>query len=206
MQNQILEINELYRLKRKDLEKCALVAAKAFMDDPTSHFLLSSKLSQKSLYEYYFVIYKAIYEKTHIFADCEDINGFIIVAPINHFEISHWDFIKFGGLKVILSLGFGLVLRSLTYDRNCINLRKNIVSSADWYIFQFGVSPNAQGKGVGSKIIKPFLNWLDTKNLACYLETQKNVNVEIYDHLGFDLKSVDMMPDKQVNQYAMLRD
>lgn len=198
-------ISELYRLKKSDLKRCAQVASRAFIDDETSKFLLSSKLTQESLYEYYFVIYKAIYEKMHIFADSKDINGFIIISPIENSEISLWDFIKAGGLKVILLLGLDLVSRSLAYENNCINIRKRFISKNDWYIFQFGVDPQKQGQGFGSKIIKPFLNWLDLKNIACYLETQKYVNVEIYNHFGFSLKSVDTLPKKQEKQYAMLR-
>lgn len=205
MKKQEPVIKELYRLKKSDLKKCAQVASRAFIDDETSKFLLSLKLTQESLYEYYLVVYKAIYKKMCIFSDSEDINGFIIVSPIENSEISLWDFIKAGGLKVIASLGLDLVTRSLAYENNCIRIRRQFIAQDDWYIFQFGVDPQKQGQGMGSKIIKPFLNWLDSRNISCYLETQKDVNVEIYCHLGFNLKSVDTLPKKQEKQYAMLR-
>ena len=98
-----------------------------------------------------------------------------------------------------------LALRSLEYEKNCINIRRHFVSKNDWYIFQFGVDPQKQGIGMGSKIIKPVLNWFDSKNITCYLETQKDINVKMYNHLGFNLKSVDKLPKKQTKQYAMLR-
>ncbi len=45
-------------------------------------------------------------------------------------------------------------------------------------VFQFGVSPEKQGNGTGSKIIKPVLKWIESQNVACYLETHKQINIE----------------------------
>lgn len=205
MKNQEPIINELYRLRKSDLKKCALVASKAFIDDESSKFLLSSKLTQESLYEYYIVLYNAIYKKMYMFADSKDIHGFIIISSIKNSEISIWEFIKAGGLKIIFSFGLGIVSRSLAYENNCINIRKPFISPNDWHIFQFGVIPEKQSQGLGSKIIKPVLSWLDSKKTACYIETQKTINVDIYSHFGFKLMSVDTLPKKQTKQYAMLR-
>lgn len=205
MTKQEPSINGIYRIKKSDLKKCAQVAAKAFLDDESSKFLLSTKLTGEFLFQFYFVLYKAIYEKMYMFADSENINGFIIFSPLENAEISLWDFIKAGGLKIIFSAGLDFMLRSLEYEKNCINIRRNFVSPADWYIFQFGVTPEKQGIGLGSKIIQPVLNWFDSKNIVCYLETQKDINVDIYNHFGFILKSIDTLPKKSIKQFAMLR-
>lgn len=198
-------IKGVYRIQKKDLEKCAKTAAQAFIDDESSKFLLASKLHHKSLYNFYLVIYTALYNKMYMFSESENIDGFIIIAPMKDSELSLWDFIQAGGLKLIFSNGLDFVLRSLSYEKNCIKIREKFASSDDWYIFQFGVSPEKQGIGLGSKIMKPVLNWFDLKGIACYLETQKEVNVDIYNHFGFALKSTDTLPNKDIKQFAMLR-
>lgn len=200
-----INIEGLYQLKKQDLNKCAIVAAKAFLTDPACEFLFSSKLTYEALYEYFLVIFKALYSKMYIFADSENINGFIIITQIKNSKLSLYDFIKAGGTKVILSQGIGIILKSLNYESNCIEIRNKIAHENDWHIFQFGVSPEKQGSRVGSSIIKPVLKWVASQNVACYLETHKKVNVEIYKHLGFDLKSIDTLPNKKVEQYAMLK-
>lgn len=58
---------------------------------------------------------------------------------------------------------------------------------------------------LGSKIIKPVLRWFDEEKIPCYLETQKDVNVCIYNHLGFLLKMIGTLPDKKMSQFAMFR-
>ena len=62
-------IDGLYRIKKKDLKRCAQVAAKAFLDDASSKFLLSANLTYKSLFNYYFVIYNAAFKKMYMFAE-----------------------------------------------------------------------------------------------------------------------------------------
>lgn len=198
-------IKGIYRIQKKDLEKCAKTAAQAFIDDESSKFILASKLHHKSLYDFYLVIYNALYNKMYMFSESENIDGFIIIAPIKDSALSLWDFIQAGGLKLIFSNGINFVLRSLSYEENCVKIRKNFVSSDDWYIFQYGVIPAKQGIGLGSKIMRPVLNWLDSEKINCYLETQKDVNVDIYNHFGFALKSTDTLPNKHIKQYAMLR-
>lgn len=205
MKKQEPNIKGIYRIKKTDLKKCAETAARAFIDDESSKFILSSKLTYKALYDFYLVIYNAIYNKMYMFSESENIDGFIIFSLVKSSELFLWNFIQAGGLKLIFSNGLDFVLRSLNYEKNCIKIRKNFVSSDDWYIFQFGVLPAKQGIGLGSKIMKPVLNWFDSENIACYLETQKDVNVDIYKHFGFILKSIDTLPNKNIKQFAMLR-
>lgn len=205
MSKEDFSIEGLYRVQKEDLKRFAHVAVQAFLDDESSKFLFSSKLTYKALYDYYLVMYKAVFRKMYMFAESENIDGFIILSPIQNSELTFWDFVKEGGLKVILSQGLGLVFRSLAYEKNCISIRKKLTSADTWYIFQFGVCPEKQGMGLGSKLMKPVLQWLDSQKMACYLETQKRANIDIYNHFGFCLKSTDTLPKKDICQFAMLR-
>ncbi|CCY62490.1 MAG: GNAT family N-acetyltransferase [Candidatus Gastranaerophilaceae bacterium] len=205
MKKDEIKIDGLYQIKKKDLRRCAEVAAKAFLDDESSKFLFSSKLTYKSLYNYYLVIYNAAFRKMYMFAESEDINGFIIITPVKNSNLSVWDCLSAGALKIIFSQGLGIVFRSLEYEKNCNKTREGIASSDSWYIFQFGVLPDKQGMKLGSKIIKPVLRWFDEEKIPCYLETQKDVNVCIYNHLGFLLKMIGTLPDKKMSQFAMFR-
>ncbi len=205
MKKEELTIDGLYKIKKEDLKRCAEVAAKAFINDEGTKFLLSSKLTYKSLYNYYLMIYKAAYNKMHMFAESENIDGVITIAPVRNADLSIWECIKAGALKIILTQGLGVAFRSFEYEKNCIKMRNTIASTDSWYFFMFGVSPDKQGKGLGSKIMKSVLNWADSQKIECYLETQKDTNVNIYNHFGFLLKTVGTLPNKRTRQFAMLR-
>ncbi len=48
------------------------------------------------------------------------------------------------------------------------------------------VVPEAQGKGVGAKMMKVVTDQADAENMRCYLESSRDVpNVAIYGRLGF---------------------
>ena len=51
-----------------------------------------------------------------------------------------------------------------------------------------GVSPAAQGGGLGSALMDRFIEHLDRGGLAGYLETDRRGNVEFYRKFGFDVQ------------------
>jgi GNAT superfamily N-acetyltransferase len=57
-----------------------------------------------------------------------------------------------------------------------------------WYLQAFGVAPEAQGQGIGSRMILPVLERADANDQACYLETGTERNVRFYERFGFDIR------------------
>ena len=62
-----------------------------------------------------------------------------------------------------------------------------------------------QGQGIGSRLIKPVLQALDDYHIPLYLETHKEINTYIYEHLGFHMVDISTIPGTNTTQYAMLR-
>jgi ribosomal protein S18 acetylase RimI-like enzyme len=50
-----------------------------------------------------------------------------------------------------------------------------------------GVSPEAQGRGVGRQLMQQYCGHLDDRGAVGYLETDRPENVEIYTKFGFDV-------------------
>lgn len=68
-----------------------------------------------------------------------------------------------------------------------------------------GVDPLYQGKGYASMLIRAKLRELDNQNLPCYLNTQNEDNVPIYEHFGFELVGIVPVPNSNFFYYGMLR-
>jgi len=62
---------------------------------------------------------------------------------------------------------------------------KQIVPPESWYLSIVGVSPQMQGKGIGSKLINPILIKADEANVPTYLETYTPRNIKFYKKLGY---------------------
>jgi GNAT superfamily N-acetyltransferase len=58
----------------------------------------------------------------------------------------------------------------------------------NWYLGLLAVDPDSQGRGVGSRLIRPGLDRADADGLPCYLETQKHENVSWYARFGVELE------------------
>jgi RimJ/RimL family protein N-acetyltransferase len=50
------------------------------------------------------------------------------------------------------------------------------------------VSPEAQGQGIGTELIRPTLDCCDEEGLPAYLEASSERNAALYARLGFELK------------------
>ena len=59
------------------------------------------------------------------------------------------------------------------------------VTETAWYLSIVGVTPSAQGQGVGKRLIAPTLADADDAGVDCYLETFDRRNPSFYQRLGF---------------------
>ncbi len=52
-------------------------------------------------------------------------------------------------------------------------------------VFFIALKPEARGKGIGESLLKPVLNYADTKQFACYLVSSNSRNISFYERHGF---------------------
>jgi ribosomal protein S18 acetylase RimI-like enzyme len=57
------------------------------------------------------------------------------------------------------------------------------------YLWFLGVAPAAQGRGIGSRLLKSATDRLDARAEAAYLETQTERNIALYVRHGFRVVS-----------------
>jgi ribosomal protein S18 acetylase RimI-like enzyme len=84
-------------------------------------------------------------------------------------------------------------------------LQKITIKEAHYYLMALGVSPQLQGKGIGSKLITPVLKQADQEGYKCYLETETELNVEFYEKNGFHIAKKHTLPSTNLEFWAMIR-
>lgn len=60
-----------------------------------------------------------------------------------------------------------------------------VVAESAWYLSIVGVTPAAQGQGIGRRLLEPTLAEADGAGADCYLETFDRRNPGFYERLGF---------------------
>ena len=194
-----------YPLQEKDLKNGAAVMAAAFCDDPAIRYLLGGEDTGNDDWRYFNAILKSIHAKCVMLSTDNAINDLLILFPPQLKAVPTIGFLSNGGMNLYRPFGKGLFIRSMNYESNCRTVKDRFVTPEAWYCMCFVVLPEMQGQGLGSGLIKPVLNILDSKNIPLYLETHKPRNTQIYEHLGFDMVDTSVIPGTDISQYAMLR-
>ena len=84
-------------------------------------------------------------------------------------------------------------------------LIEDLLDNYDWYLYNLSIRKDAQGKGIASKLMRPMLQFCDDERMVAYLETNKESNVGLYRHYGFDLMREEQIPTTPVTHYSMVR-
>ncbi len=201
----VIEKAGLYIVQKKDLDKLAEVSADAYEDYPLHNWLTKGKYDKKASKILMQITLRTMTEDAIIYADSEELNGFAAWLPFGFTGNKALPFLLKGGLKLILHSGFGIISRLQTYENYAMNLKKEFTDNYDWYLFNLSIKKDAQGKGLASKLMRPMLKFCDDEKMVAYLETNKEKNVSLYNHYGFELKKEEVIPKTTVTHYAMVR-
>ena len=195
----------LYLVQKKDLDRLAEVAADAYRDYPLHNWLTKGKYDAKASKLIMQISLRTMTKDAVIYADSEEINGFAAWLPFGFSGNKTMPFLFNGGLKLIFHSGLGIIGRLLTYEKYAMKLKKDFTDHYDWYLYNLSVKKDAQGKGIAGKLMRPMLQFCDDERMVAYLETNKDTNVGIYQHYGFDLMKEELIPKTPVMHYAMVR-
>ena len=195
----------LYIVSEKDLDRLAEVAADAYCDYPLHNWLTKGKYDAEASRLIMQISLKTMTKDAVIYADSEAMNGFAAWLPFGFTGSKTIPFLMSGGLSLIFHSGLGIIGRLLTYEKYAMNLKKEFTGNYDWYLYNLSIKKEAQGKGIASKLMRPMLQFCDDERMVAYLETNKEENVGLYRHYGFDLMKEELIPKSSVMHYAMVR-
>ena len=202
----VIERAGLYVVGEKDLERVSEVAADAYRDYPLHNWFTGGKYDAKASRLIMQISLKTMTKDALIYADSEEINGFAVWLPFGFTGSKTIPFLMNGGLSLIFHSGLGIIGRLLTYETYAMNLKKEFTDNYDWYLYNLSIKKDAQGKGIASKLMRPMLRFCDDECMVAYLETNKEANVGLYEHYGFDLMREERIPKTPVTHYAMVRE
>lgn len=195
----------LYIVQEKDLPRLAEAAADAYQDYPLHNWFTGGKYDPKASRLLMEISLKSMMKDALIYADSEEINGFAVWLPFGFTGNKTLPFLRNGGISLILHAGPGMIGRLLTYESYAMGLKKEFTAHYDWYLFNLSVKKDAQGRGLASKLMRPMLQFCDDEKMVAYLETNKESNVGMYRHYGFELMRQETIPKTPVIHYAMVR-
>ncbi len=192
-----------------DVPEMVAVLADAFMDSGVFRWLQPDDTVRQRMLP---VMFTGLLRRVHpvergaeLLTDGDRVVGAAVWAPPGRWKAPWWSQI----------LAFPALLRVL--DRESLKTfssRGNAVDHAahavhpkapHWYLAGLGVSPTAQGTGVGSALVRSGLDRCHGQAVPAYLECETHL-VPYYERLGFHSIHDLEMPDDAPDQVGMWHD
>ncbi|MFX0040570.1 MAG: GNAT family N-acetyltransferase [Promethearchaeota archaeon] len=202
-------MDELFRLKRNQVELAAKVLARAFENDPMfmNYFPnLPNRMEQNYHLMNYCIRYCMRFGEVYTTSPkLEGIALWQFEDPVEEqWEKSRSLFSNWLSFRMKVNLGEVVEKVYSVYDY-VISTQYELVPTPHWYLFIIGVDPDFQGKGYTSQLIKPMLTRIDKEQLGCYLDTNNQENLDLYQHFGFKILKKYQIPGTNVLNWSMLR-
>jgi ribosomal protein S18 acetylase RimI-like enzyme len=95
---------------------------------------------------------------------------------------------------------------ALAYARTGQHMERLHPREPHWYLFFLGVEPAFQGQGLGGTLLRRLNARADRDGVIGYLETDRESNVPLYRHHGFEVVSDCVLPKvRELRLWAMRR-
>lgn len=133
-----------------------------------------------------------------------DCTAAVIWQPPGY-EMKMWDVVRYGGLTSLLRAGPQAMKAIMDFNDFAARVQREVCPGEHWHLSPIGVSPSAQGQGIGSALLKEGLERIDTLGESCYLETQSPDAARLYARFGFALLTEMVIPQTAVPHIAMYR-
>jgi ribosomal protein S18 acetylase RimI-like enzyme len=198
--------NKLLKLTRKDRDAGAAVLGRAFTEYELLRYYFQDETERHAVaVTFGFVALSVSLKYGEVYASSAKMEGVSAWLPPGKAPFGGWQIIRSVPLSVLFRFGRQGASRMQAYGRYIDNLHRKLVPYPHWYLQIIGVNPAYQGQGFSSQLVRPMLECIDREHLPCFLETNTEKNVAIYQRFGFGVVSEDKVPGTELTSFAMLR-
>ena len=201
------ELTSLLRLEKSQAKSAAGVLARAFQNYPLSKFYFPDNSSRSKVNQYICAIGSYIGIRFgEVYASSANLEGIAVWLPSEHYRMDFRSLLSAVPLSTLFGFGLSEGIRMRGMGEYIDKVHKRLAPFNHWYLSMLGVEPHLQGRGYAGKLLRPMLRRTDQEKLPCYLETNDETDVPIYQHFGFGIIEVSNIPETNLKNWAMLRE
>jgi ribosomal protein S18 acetylase RimI-like enzyme len=197
----------LLSLKKEQIGPAAEMLARAFGQDPKMGYFVPDEGKRLEIARHHFEFllrYGLIYGE--VYTTSPRLEGVAVWLPAKKVEITLWRALRAGLFRFRKGVGKEALERIIFFSEYIDTLHRRHMPGPHHYLFFIGVDPACQEKGYASRLIRPVLARLDNEGIPCYLVTQNEQNVALYEHYGFQMIEKSLVPGTEVESWAMVRE
>lgn len=188
-----------------DLERAAEIQAQAFHDDPLWAYILPNvRQRERELIRTFRVFLGASIRRGQTYGVGEPLAGIAVWSAPNEGE-GFGALVGAGFLRLLVSPFVLSFFKAGPVFGQFERMKKQYATDPHYYLNTIAVSPEAQGKGLASQLIRPFLDKADAEGVSAYTETMTPSNVGLYQHYGFEVVETYDFPKKGLRLWGFYR-
>jgi GNAT superfamily N-acetyltransferase len=196
-------LGEPRRIGRDEVSPVVEMLTRAFDDDPVSVFMMGTSDSRraKGLRTFFRIQMLATYLRIgHVYSDPDHRSASLWTPPDAPRP----------GLRDLIALApmLRFILDRRFTDKMALlgEVERRRPREPHWYLGVLGTDPDWQGKGYGSRSLKPVLQRCDAEGTPAYLESSKETNVPFYERHGWKVTGKAHAPHGGPTLWLMWRD
>jgi ribosomal protein S18 acetylase RimI-like enzyme len=164
-----------------DLPALAGALTRAFADDPVALWSCpSERLRPRVLTRFYETRLRQVLETGEVWVD-ESLGAAAMWLPPGAWRTTSRE-----DLAIARSLTHPTLLPRLPLVAyGLLGVERRHPRTPHWYLAVLGTDPGAQGRGLGTAVLREVLERCDADGIGAYLESSKERNVDYYARFGF---------------------
>lgn len=168
-----------------DLDRASRIQASAFHTDPLWVYLYPDEQKRALILAHFARVFIGYgIRNRQAYGTCDPLQGVAVWSAPDQ-KTNPTAFLSLDLLRLLFSSFLIQGFRARTIFGQFERMHSQYVSGRHYYLNTISVAPEAQGNGLASKLIKPFLQKADAEKVAAYTETMTPSNVGLYEHYGF---------------------
>ena len=201
------DLNDLFRLTKNETTHAVETLTKAFENDPLYSFLIPDEEKRNALLPHFFK-FRLRYGLSYgeVYSISQNVEGLAVWLPYNNITMTPLRILKCGGFQMSLRAGKNTMNRLSLLEEFTSNIHKRNANFPHWYLSPIAVHPLFQRKGHAGTLLTTMLKRIDEEHLPCFLETQSEYNVSLYEKYGFKIVEENKLPGTNLTHWSMLRD
>jgi ribosomal protein S18 acetylase RimI-like enzyme len=168
----------------------AAVLARAFYDDPVmSWFFPDPARRARHNQRFFSMRLRQLLPHGETYTVDGELGAALWAVP------DRWRLGPLESIRMAFALAPALGRRGLLISRGVETIEHAHPRTPHYYLAVLGTEPAAQGRGIGSALIRPMLESCDRDEVPAYLESSKERNIDFYARHGFRLTGEVRLPD-----------
>jgi ribosomal protein S18 acetylase RimI-like enzyme len=195
----------IYQLEHNDIPQATEVLYNAFENDPVFNAIFegSRPEQRKALFE---TPLRYCMKFGQVWAPSKALEGIAGWVRGELAEMSPWRMLVSGAIWSGFKMGPEYSQKLAKVFKPIEEARQIHMGDQPFlYLFYLGVASEHQGQGYGRVLLDELINVAENDQLAVYLETETEENVQLYNHFGFEVIEKVDLPVINLPMWKMVR-